>query len=312
MIALHGLIFIIACLVLVISGTLLIKALPKIASYLKISGFVIGFILIALSTSAPELFIGITSALNRTPILSLGDVLGSNIINLTLVIGLVAIFARGIQVKGKVVKRDLFYTFIITLLPLFLMLDRQLSRLDGIVLLLVFLFYLISLLSQKRNRVENALKISRKEFFKNCFLFSIGIILLLISAQAIVHFGSLLALELGLPLILIGIAIVALGTSLPELTFQINAVIAKREEMALGDLLGSVSANSALVLGIVAIICPIDITDFSLFLVVAGFLIIALILFTILVRTKEKLTWKEGMILIFLYIIFIFVEFSVK
>ncbi len=312
MLALNIIIFIIACLILVISGTLLIRSLPKMASYLKISGFVIGFILIALSTSIPELFIGITSALNRTPILSLGDVLGSNVINLTLVIGLVVIFARGIQVKGKVIKRDLFYTFIITLLPLFLMLDRQLSRLDGIVLLLVFLIYLISLLSQKRNRTKNVSNISRKEFLKSSLIFSLGIILLLISAQVIVHFGSLLALELGLPLILIGIAIVALGTSLPELTFQINAVRAKREEMALGDLLGSVSANSALVLGIVALIYPITITDFSLFLVVAGFLIAALILFTILVRTKEKLTWKEGLILVFLYIIFIIVEFSVK
>lgn len=279
---------------------------------MRLSDFVVGFIIMALATSIPELFIGITSAMNKVPSLSLGDVLGSNIADVTLVIGLVAILARGIQIKGKIAIRDTYFAVGIAILPILLMLDRYLSRADGIVLLLAFSFYVLKLWSQRKRFRKTSNHITRKEFLKSVFLFAVAVVLLVVSAKFIVDLGSNLAIEFGVPLILIGIAFLAIGTSLPELVFEIKAVIAKREGMALGDLLGSVVTNSALVLGLVGLIHPIAIADFSLFIVAAAFLIVALVLFTLLLRTKDRLSWKEGMILIMLYIIFITVELSIR
>ncbi|MBU1178573.1 sodium:calcium antiporter [Patescibacteria group bacterium] len=304
--------FLVACIVLVVSATLTIKALIKIAAYLRLSDFVVGFIIMALATSIPELFVGVTSAMNKVPSLSLGDVIGSNIVDITLVIGLVAILARGIQIKGKIVIRDTYFAVGVAILPILLMLDRYLSRTDGLVLLLAFFLYALRLWRQRKRFKKISNHVARKEFFKSVFLFVVGVVLLVASAKIIVDLGSNLAIEFGVPLILIGVAFLAIGTSLPELVFEVKAVLAKREGMALGDLLGSVVTNSALVLGLVGLIYPITIADFSLFIVAAAFLVVVLVLFTFLLRTKDRLSWKEGIILIMFYIIFIIVELSIR
>jgi len=302
----------VACVILVLSGSLIIKTLARIAAYLKLSDFVIGFMVMALATSVPELFVGLNSAFARAPTLSLGDIIGSNIIDLTLVIGLVAILARGIQIKGKIAIGDTYLAMVIAILPILLMLDHHLSRADSVVLLLAFSFYTLRLFRQRKRFKKIFDHVTKKDLFKNVFLFVIGVVLLLGSAKFIVSFGAALAIGLGVPLIFIGIAFLAVGTSLPELVFEVKAVLAGREGMALGDLLGSVVTNSTLVLGLVGLICPFYITDFLLFGIGSIFLTVALVLFTFLLRTKDKLSWKEGMILIMIYVIFMMVELSVK
>jgi cation:H+ antiporter len=134
--------FAIAVVVMIKSGEWVVKSLSKIASLLKMKEFVIGFILMALSTTMPELFVGITSGINKNASLALGTVLGSNIVNVTLVIGIAAILGRGMKVSLKTVKTDMRYMLAIAAVPVILMLDGQLSRLDGIMLLGVFLFYM--------------------------------------------------------------------------------------------------------------------------------------------------------------------------
>lgn len=301
-----------AAAVMVLSGTLVIRALTKIASYLKLSDFVVGFIIMALATSSPELFIGISSAINNVPSLSLGDILGSNIVDITLVLGLVTILARGIKVQGKIILRDTYLAVFIAILPLLLMLDRHLSRADGIILVLTFIFYITWLWKQRKRFKKFSDNISKKQFLINIFLFIIGVALLLISANFIVNFSTALALKFGLPLILIGILIVAIGTDLPELVFEIKAVRSKREGMALGDALGSVVTQGTFVLGIVGILSPFTIDNYRFFIISAIFLIIALILFTFLIKTKKALSWKEGIALILLYVIFLIFELNIN
>lgn len=297
-----------AGVILVLSGSLTIKTLLKIASYLNLSDYTIGFIIMAFATSLPELFIGINSILANTPSLALGDILGSNIVDLTLVLGLVAILARKIQIKGKIAIRDTYLAVFIAILPILLMLDRDLNRTDAIVLLFVFSFYIIKLWWQRKRFKKTSNSISKKEFIKNIILLIVGMALLLISANLMVSFSTTVALGLGVPLILIGVIIVAIGTGLPELVFEIKAVMIKREGMSIGNALGSVVVQGTMILGIVGLISPFTIENFKLFLIAAVFLLLSLALFTFFLRTKDALSWKEGMILIMLYIIFIIVE----
>jgi cation:H+ antiporter len=311
MIILNILGLVVAATIMVLSGTLIIRALTKIASYLKLSDFVVGFIIMAFATSSPELFVGITSVINDVPSLSLGDILGSNIVDITLVLGLVTILARGIKVQGKIILRDTYLAVFIAILPLLLMLDRNLSRVDGAILVLSFIFYITWLWRQRKRFKKFSDSISKRQFLNSIFLFIIGVALLLISANFIVSFSTSLAINFGLPLILIGIVVVAIGTDLPELVFEIKAVRSKREGMALGDALGSVVTQGTFVLGIVGILSPFTIENYKLFIVSAIFLIAALILFTCLVRTKKALSWKEGIVLIMFYILFLIVELSI-
>ena len=308
----YVLLFIVAIVILSKGGTILVRSLVKIAAYLKMSDFVVGFILVAIATSIPELFVGLTAALSHKPNLALGSILGSNISNVTLIIGLVAILSRGIKIEREAIKSNVIYVAFVSLLPILLLIDAELSRLDGIVLIFVFLFYMLRLIKEKKRYSRVTDHVSRRIFIKNVVIAILGAAFLLLAAEIIVYSASKIAIALNFPLILLGLFMVAIGTSLPELIFEIKAVLAKREGMALGDLLGSLAINAGLVLGIVALISPFQVTNYSLFLVAGLFSVLSLGLFVFFLRSRERLSWVEGMSLLLLYIIFVIVEFMVK
>jgi len=308
----HITIFLISCIVLAKSAEFLVKSLTKIASFLGWTEFAIGFIIMAIATSVPELFVGITSALNKNSALALGTVIGSNIVDLTLVIGIVALLAKGIRIESKTIRTDTLYMFGIATLPVILMVQgNEISRFDGYLLLSVFFLYVIKLLKQK-GRFRKAIDtVPIKEFFSAIGLSCFSIVVLFFSSDFVVRYASLLSIDLMLPPILIGLFVIAFGTSLPELTFEIKAVRTGHRGMALGDLLGSVIANSTLVLGVTALIYPID-ADFLLFLTSASFMLLVAFLFVTFTESEEMISWQEGIALILLYVFFVIVELNVR
>lgn len=294
------------------SGAWLVKLLSRLAGYFKVSYFAVAFIIMAAATSVPELLVGINSALDKTSTLSLGVVLGSNIADLALVFGVILILAKTITLESTIAKKDAYYMVLIAILPLILLYDRTLSRTDGLILLLAFGLYSYAIFWSKQkffkafhldnNHIPKLMGIA-----KNFFYFLIGLGLLLISAKYVVDYGNQLALALNLPLILIGISVLALSTSLPELVFEWKAIGSGKKEMALGDLIGSVVTNSALVLGITALIYPIEIRTFSVFLIAAVYFLLLLVFF--LFNLSKPLGPKTGIFLILSYIIFLVLEF---
>lgn len=307
-------IFIFAFIVLVIAAELLVKSLTKIASYLDMAEFVIGFIIVAVGTSIPEFFVGVTSALDGNPKLALGNVIGANILDLTLVIGIITLLKRGITIETKAVEKDTLYMFAVMSLPLILMLDRDISRLDGFILIAVFILYVLKILSQKKRFRERLKETTHKVFINNVILAVSSIILLMISAHFVIEYSRLLALDFGISDILIGLFVLSIGTTVPELTFESKAILMKHRYMALGDLIGSVVVNSTLVLGVTAIICPIQITtdvEFLMLLTAAFFMLTVAFLFMTLVEYERHILWQEAIALIFLYILFILVEITI-
>ncbi len=293
------------------SGTWVVQALTRIAQFLKWREFIVTAVLMAFATSLPEIFIGISSALGKVPSLSFGTIIGSNIIALTLVIGIGTFLAKGLKFQGKVLQRSSFDASIITLLPLLLILDKRFSRMDGLILLSVFIFYFRQLLSQEERFtriLSNAFKEDRAEFktfLKNLGIFFGGVFVLLLSAEGIVSSASNLASALGLPLIIIGALFIALGTSLPEITFGIRSITMGREEMIIGDVIGSIVINSTVVLGLVALICPFEVADLSPYLIGIVFTMVTALFFTIFSRTHEIISRKEAVFLFLIYIVFL-------
>lgn len=310
MIWLYILLFIVSCFFLVRSGTWIVQALSRMARFLKWSEFMVAFILMAFVSSLPELFIGISSAIHQMPEISFGNIVGANIINLTLAVGLAVLCLGGLNVERKTVRSHAFFTAIAALLPLMLILDGQLSRIDGLILLLGFLIYLFWLFSKKErfSRVYDNAQHGFKQFFKDIFIFSGSVVLLLLSAEMVIKSAVVFAEALNVPTVIIGILLIGAGTALPEAYFSIRAALKGRQEMILGNLMGCVTVTSLFVLGLVALMSPIKIIDFSPYFTARLFLLISVIFFLIFVRTNERITRKESLLLLLVYLAFVATE----
>ena len=318
MLELYIFIFIISCAILFWSGSFLVAALIRIAKFLGWREFVVAFIIVAFAASVPNFFVGITSALHGIPELSFGDIVGGNLVDLTLAVALAALIAKGLPVESRTVQTTSVFTVIIAILPLLLILDGVLSRGDGIILILGFGFYLFWLFSKKERfkAIYENEKISLiKEFgifLKDLGKVILGVILLLLAAEGIVRSSIFFADSLNLSLALIGILIVGLGNAMPETYFAIAAARRGQTWMILGNLMGAVIVPATLVLGIVALISPIKIPDFSPFAIARFFLIIAALFFFFFIRTGRKIGQKEALFLLGLYITFVIAEILTK
>jgi cation:H+ antiporter len=317
MIFVYLFIFIIACYVLVRSGTILVGVMTSLCRYFRITEYVFSFILMAFATTLPELFIGITAGFRNLSIISLGNIIGSNLINLTFILGIIAVACKGLKIESRIAKKDTWISFFIILLPMAMLIDKKISRGEGFLLLAVFawhVFYLLKskdIYQQRMHHIKNEITHSGK-FITNILYLVIGVAFLVVSALAVVESAKLIAIELYVPLALISVILIAFGTSLPELVFGMRAAIAKHEGLSLGNLFGAAVVNSTFILGITAIINPIQVENLKIILVGAGFMVFGALLANIFIASKNKLSWKEGLILIGIYVVFLVVEFLLK
>jgi len=315
MLWLYIVIFLICCALLYFSGNWVVGGLMRMARFLGWKEFVVAFFVMALAASLPNLFLGITSALRGVPELSFGDVAGNNLVALTLAIALAVLIGRKeLPAESRTVQTTSIFTIIAAILPLILILDGNLSRIDGMLLIALFGSYIAWLFSKKERftKIYDTHKIpilkEFKVFLANLGRVILGIILLLVAAQGIVASAQFFAIGFNLSLILIGVLITGLGNALPEVYFGIISARKGETWMILGNLMGAVIVPATLVLGIVALIHPISGVDFSPFAIARIFLIISAIFFFFFVRTDRVITKKEAFFLLGIYIAFVLVE----
>ncbi len=310
-------IFILSAIALVKAGTWLVESLTRIARFLKWREFTVAFILMALATSTPEIFVGITSGLQNQPELSFGNVIGSNIINLTLVVGVIAFLAKGLKLKRVLARESTLYTMVLAFLPILLMLDGAISRIDGLVLFVGLAFYYSQLREQESRftrEIVNRIKKDWggfKDFLKDIGLFMGSVVMVLIAADGIVWSASSLVVYSPISISSVGIVIIALGTGLPELVFGIRAVTLDRREMIMGGILGSVVSNSTLVLGTTVLIAPLQVINYRPYLVGIVFTVITLIAFYFFSKTDKKIGQVEAIGLLLIYLLFVAVQLTV-
>ncbi len=310
-----ALIFILCAILLFWSSSWLVKALMKISDFLGWKEFVVAFFVMAIAGAAPNFFIGINSAIQKIPQLSFGDVIGGNLIDLSLAIALAVLIGNtAISTESKVIRKSSMFTLVLALLPLLLILDGVLGRIDGILLISFFFFYVFWLFS-KEERFKKVYEQDEKEdikgfkdFMKNlCLIFGL-LTTLLFASYGIIESSLFFAEKLNFSIGLIGLLIVGVGNALPETYFAIASARRGKTKMILGNLMGSVIVSATLVLGIVALICPIKIDDFSPFVIARLFLIISVLFFIFFARTGKKITKKEGLFLLLIYVLFILAE----
>ncbi len=312
-----------SCILLILSTRVAIGAFERLVVKLKIDGLVLAAIMVALSTSLPELFVGIAAALDGNPELSLGNVLGSNIANLSLIIGGASLIAGSVSVVGEFMKREFMAAFLAGLMPLFLMLDGKLSRFDGVILLVAYAFYIrdVVIAGKHKSLAERGSKkhglLTRLEWIhgnhvdKWVLKLVLGLVGVIVGADLLVRFASGLAVDLGVPAFLIGILVVSVGTSLPELVLETQAIRKKNVALVFGNLLGSTVANSTLIIGVTTLIHPIEIMNISRYFVAGGTFLVVFSLFWAFSMTKKKLDRWEALVLLGLYVMFVGLELLV-
>ena len=294
-------------ILLVKSVDWIIASSSRLARHFKISEYTISFLVIAFATSLPELIVGIVSALDKNPALSYGNVLGSNIADLTIILAIPIFIGGAINTKQIVKNKDLFFTVFFGLLPLILIFDGALSQMDGVILILSYVFYLILVL-RRSSTIENILEhFNQTNVLRDSLIFLSSVLILLGSAGLLVKIAENISYIAKVPLILVGLIVTALGTSLPELAFGLKAVKTHHKGEVLGNIVGSVVANSTLVLGVTSLIYPVK-RDINVGLSSAGFLLATLFLFMIFSLTQKTIKKLEATLLLALYFVFVLVE----
>jgi cation:H+ antiporter len=235
----------------------------KIARIFNISPLIIGLLIFGFGTSAPEMLVSGLAAYSGHPEMSVGNAFGSNIFNIGLVLGITALILP-IQVEKSVLKKEWVFLILSTLVAGLLLLDKYLSFYDGLILLALLILFLFYVFKQSKKDSLNGIddvdsKINNKEKGKTWLLLIVSLVILISSAKLVVWSGTVLASIFGVPELIIGLTVVALGTSLPELAVSISSALKKQHEMVIGNIIGSNIFNTLGVLAIPGLISPFKI-----------------------------------------------------
>lgn len=293
-------------LLLIKGADFFVDGSSNLAKVFKIPSIIVGITLVAFGTSAPEAAVSITAALKGSTDMSISNIVGSNIFNLLIVLGLTALF-KNIIIDKNVVKKDYMFSIYtggallaFILINYFIKGELLLGRIAGLILVVMLILYLISLIKgidpAKKKEIED-----RKFSIKDIFLIIIGLASVVFGGQLTVNAASNIARIFGFSERFIGLTIVAIGTSLPELCTSLISLLKGENDIALGNVIGSNIFNVLFILGVTSLLNPIPVNietviDIGLMI---GMSVFCLVLFKDLVLKR-----KEGFIMIAIYVIY--------
>lgn len=288
----------------------------SIARRFNMSELIIGLTVVALGTSMPELCVSLTSALNGTADMALGNIIGSNIFNVFFIVGLCAVI-HPMSVGLTAVRRDLPFCFAATLMLIFFLTNGTLSMVEGLVMLLIYAVYTVYTIRKEKTSGQAAAPVepvetkrSLPKIFYNPYLkVTVGLIELVLGSNLFVDHATLLATDLGVSEAVIGITILGFGTSMPELATSLVAALKGSTSIALGNVIGSCVLNILVILGLTSVITPLapqGITALDLAMVFLSALLMWFFSFT--KKTMER--WEGALLLIIFVAYFVFLIYN--
>lgn len=299
---------------LVLFSGIAVDVFEKISHEIKVNKLLLATFLVSLSTSLPEFSLGVASALRGQSQIALGNLTGANLANLSLIVGLAAVYSGVIPVVGEYLRKDLWMVMFMATLPFLLMTDGALSMIDGLVLIGSYVFYAKKMLmvsdhvktmkSKRQTKTHWKIK-GGMSWLYHILLLIFSLIVMVIASNYLIDVALRISEGFKVDSYWVGLLILALGTTMPELVLTLMASYKKDNSLLLGSILGSVIVNSTFILGIVAVISPV-VFDASVQKGLSGiFLITILGLFWLFTKSKRKLQRWEGMVLIGVYLMFV-------
>lgn len=273
----------------------------SIASILKIPTIIVGLTIVAIGTSAPEAAVSITSSLAGNNAMAVSNVIGSNIFNMLMVIGIAALISN-LTMEKSVLEKDLPFLVGITILwAVFIIIGWDITNIEGIILLIIMIAYIIFLVVDTK-KSGGASEVEKPKFTlpKSIILILVGLAGIVLGGDLVVDSASAIAIALGMSETLVGLTIVAIGTSLPELVTSITAIKKGENQLVIGNVIGSNIFNILFVLGASSAISAIPL-DSSMLIDVLFMLLVTILCF-IFGKTQEKYDKREGAILVLLFI----------
>jgi len=287
-------------IILTLGAEALVRGASAIALRLGITPLIIGLTIVAFGTIAPELAVSVKSALAGNSGIALGNVIGSNIANIGLILAITALI-RPIQVQSQVVKRDIPLMILASMLFWGLLLDGELSLIDGVVLLsLLFGYLTFSYISSKNSKNEEEIEAGPNNPLLSGLLILVGISMLVGGGILFVNGAVDLAKTFGVSEVIIGLTIVAIGTSMPELVTSVIAALKGQSDIAIGNVVGSNLFNILGILGVTAIVHPVSSLGFQPF----DFMVMLALAIVILpfAWTGLRIGRREGSVLLLTYL----------
>ena len=294
-------------IVLIIGGNLLLKSAVSISMKFGIPRLLIGMTIVSLATSAPELIVSIKSAIKGSPDLAISNVLGSNIANLGLVLGITILFSP-INISKSVYKKEWPIMMFSALYFLIVILDGVITKIEGGILICFLIITIMSLIKLRdKNEVEDQLE-NEDSIIKSIIILFFGGLFLFYGSEWFIDGAIQLANSFGISERIIGITVVSVGTSIPELVTSLVAVFNKEKSISLGNLLGSNIFNVFAVLGITSLVTPLSLLDKNIidFDIYVMLFFAALILPLIFFPKKLVLGRKEGLIILLFYSFYLY------
>jgi cation:H+ antiporter len=285
----------------------------NIARILRVPPILIGLTIVSFGTSSPEATVSILAAMEGSSGVSLGNVIGSNIFNITLVVGLTAII-NPLKVESETIRKEIPFALLASIVLLVLVSDvalqalstNLLTRSDGLIFLLffaVFLYYIFEVARASREKTMLEPKITNKSWLKNSFITVLGLGAIIFGGDLVVKNSTQIAFTYGMSETLVGLTIVAIGTSLPELVTSITAALKKQSEIALGNIVGSNIFNLLFVLGASSTIAPLIVSE-KIFIDVILMVLLTIVLL-IFSRTSFTVGKFEGYFLALTYMVYL-------
>ena len=295
-----NLLFLLVGFIFLIKGAdLFVEGSSSIAKKFKIPSMIIGLTIVAMGTSAPEASVSVTSSLIGQNDMSVANVVGSNFFNILVVLGVSTLFSK-LPVKESTIKDDVPFLIFISIVTLIFGIDFNITRLEGVIFLGIFIWFILSLIKQAKQNKENEDNVNELPMSKTLFYIVLGLAGIILGGDITVDSASAIATQFGLSENLIGLTIVAVGTSLPEFVTSVIATRKGETEIAIGNVVGSNIFNILFVLGIAAVLSPMTIS------VEAGIDIIFMIFITILLfinmKQEKFILKKHGIFYILLYL----------
>ncbi len=289
--------------ILLAGGKYLVDGASGLAARFGLSPGLIGLTVVAFGTSAPELLVSINAAIKGSSDIAIGNVIGSNISNISLVLGISAMIFP-IVIHRSVLKLDYLATLVSSLVFYLMAANGIISRWEGFILFVLFILinlYFFKKISQNEAELNEFENVPSSSFFKSILLFFIGVLGLYFGSDMLVDSAVNISKKMGISERVIGVTIIAIGTSLPELVTSIIAALKKKTDIAIGNILGSNIQNIFSIIGLTALIRPINVSEIFLnqdFIWMIG---LTLLLFPIF-RTNWRISRLEGLLLLIIYI----------
>lgn len=305
----HLVIYLLAFVGIWIGSGLAIGAVEKISRLLRISSFIVSFLVLGIFTSVGEISVGVNAILVGDPEIYVGNLIGASIVIFMLIIPLLAISGNKINISKEFRGFNLPASLVVIALPVVLSIDGQVTRTDSIIVMVLFVLLVLAV-QTKKNLIEHITTLTTKssiKISKELFRILFGLSVIFIASRFVVSQTINFSEVLGVSPFVVSLLLIAIGTNIPELSFVVRSMFMRSNQVAFGDYVGSAAFNSFL-LGLLTVINGRPVYLTNSYLISLIFLIVGLVMFYNFARSKHSISRWEGAILLMLYVLFLTVE----